>query len=313
MAKVSICVPTYNNPEDVERLMESIWTQTYKDIEVVISDDSTDDRISELIDRYKSKVEYSSVIMYVHNKKPLGHIYNWNKAIKLSTGEYIKIMFSDDWFTFDDSLEKLVNMLDEHPEVNLAFSSSRQVMLDNADLEKIQHTSLVKKEYDRIIEDSYIDKLKNDYRYIFISNQIGAPSDTLYRRGEEVILFDEKSNWASDCFLYLSILSKNQKFVNTTEPLISIGIHEAQYTESFTDKDERVYQDYKYMYQKYDLQYSQECRKHMTEMYIVKWHKGPSEAQQLGIEMSLYWKMVVKEFSLAVKCYISSRVQKVLK
>nr|MCR4832765.1 glycosyltransferase [Butyrivibrio sp.] len=46
--KVSICVPTYNNPEDVSRLLQSIARQTYKDYEVCISDDSTDDKIEKI-------------------------------------------------------------------------------------------------------------------------------------------------------------------------------------------------------------------------------------------------------------------------
>ncbi len=315
MAKVSICVPTYNNPEDVDRLLQSVMKQTYTDFEVLISDDSTDDRVSGMIGKYTKTAESSLDIKYVHNQKPLGHVYNWNAAIKMSSGEYIKIMFSDDWFTFDYSLEKLVKMLDEHPECDLAFSSSRQVILDQQEMAKLQH---VTKEhavcsYDRVLENGYIDNLRKDYRYMFISNQIGAPSDSIYRRGEQLILFDEKSGWASDNFLYMEILSRNPKFVDTSEPLVSIGIHGGQYTEGFSNKDDRVYNDYRYMFIKYNLKDSYMCKRHMTENYIVKWHKGPSEAKKLGIESTLYWNMALKEFALAVRCFTGSRIKKLLK
>ena len=85
MAKVSICVPTYNNPEDVDRLLQSVMKQTYTDFEVLISDDSTDDRVSGMIGKYTKTSENSLDIKYVHNQKPLGHVYNWNAAIKMSS------------------------------------------------------------------------------------------------------------------------------------------------------------------------------------------------------------------------------------
>lgn len=308
MSKVSICVPTYNNPEDVYRLLESIEKQTYRDFEVVISDDSTDDRVSAVVEQYRNK---NKNLNYVHNEKALGHVYNWNAALKMSSGDYIKIMFSDDWFTFEDSLEKLVKMLDSHPECDLAFSSSRQVILNQNEIGKLQHLTSEHAvgAYDRVLEDGYIDRLRADFRYMFISNQIGAPSDTIYRRGEELILFDQKSGWASDNFLYMEILSRNPKFVDTPEPLISIGIHENQYTEGFTARDERVYKDYKYMFQKYELKDSDMCKRHMTENFIVKWHKGPAEAAELGIEKSLYYKMALKELGLTVKCFTTNKLR----
>ncbi len=50
MAKVSICVPTYNNVSEVERLLQSIRRQNYTDYEVNISDDSTNDETEELVE-----------------------------------------------------------------------------------------------------------------------------------------------------------------------------------------------------------------------------------------------------------------------
>ena len=107
--KVSICIPTYNNVDEVERLLRSIFVQTYTDFEVHISDDSTNREIEELVKRKYAQVDYR------HNEKPYGHIFNWNEAIRMSRGEYIKIMFSDDWFTTEDSLASFVRMLEENP------------------------------------------------------------------------------------------------------------------------------------------------------------------------------------------------------
>lgn len=112
--KVSICIPTYNNAEEVERLLQSISVQEYKDYEVNISDDSTNNAIEQLVAQYPH-------IHYIHNQKPYGHIFNWNKAIQMAQGEYIKIMFSDDWFTEPNSLGEFVKLLEANPKAMLAF------------------------------------------------------------------------------------------------------------------------------------------------------------------------------------------------
>lgn len=305
--KVSVCVPSYNNADEVKRLMDSVVMQEYKDYEVNISDDSTNDEIAELVR------EYSEVrLNYVHNQKPLGHIFNWNAAIKMAKGEYIKIMFSDDWFTDKDSLGKFAAMLDDAPEVLLAFSGSRQVELYGQAGENVQHVTSEHKLslYDRYASADYIAGLRQDYRRLFLSNQIGAPSATIYRRGAKLALFDEQSNWASDMFLYFDLLQNNSNFAYTREPLIAIGVHENQYTESFSEKDMRIYNDYRYMYIKYGLSKSRECREYFAEKFIVKYKKGLKEARALDIDVGIYWKKYFGELRDSAKCFLQHRLSR---
>ena len=47
--KVSICIPAYNNAAEVKRLLESIRMQTFRDLEIILTDDSTNEEIAELI------------------------------------------------------------------------------------------------------------------------------------------------------------------------------------------------------------------------------------------------------------------------
>ena len=51
MVKVSICVPAYKNPVGVERLLESIKVQSFTDYEVVVTDDSPDGSVEEVVRR----------------------------------------------------------------------------------------------------------------------------------------------------------------------------------------------------------------------------------------------------------------------
>lgn len=308
MAKVSICVPTYNNVGEVDRLLQSIVKQDYTDYEINISDDSTNEEIAELVLKYQQS-DLLGKLNYVHNEKSLGHIFNWNAAMKMASGDYIKIMFSDDWFTFPDSLKKFVELLDKNPQVNFAFCGSRQVMLDESATTSV-HNQNLGQAYDRCASDTFIEHLTEDYRNLFLGNEIGAPSAVMYRRTDTLYLFDEKSNWASDMFLYFDILQENAQFAYTYEPLISIGMHENQYTELFSERDERIYQDYRYLYTKYELWKSENCRTYFTETFLVKYRQGLKEVKELQIEVSRFLVGWICEVRDTIRCFISSRLGK---
>ena len=284
--KVSICIPAYNNEAEVRRLLSSIAAQTMQDVEIILTDDSTNGEIEALVEEIRSgngagaeaaETHWTAPCMrhlrYLHNEKPLGHIFNWNKALSLAEGEYIKIMFSDDWFTRADSLEKLTALLDEDPQASLAFCGTRQVSK--------------KRTWERAAGKEYVERLRRDYRYLFLGNEIGAPSATLYRACGAA--FDERSNWASDMFLYFEILQKNPRFAFTPEPLISIGVHEEQYTESFTEKDIRKYQDRLLMYEKYGLKAQEDCRKEMLRLTVM-YGQGFQTASACGASLGEYLK-----------------------
>lgn len=306
---VSICIPCYNNAEEVERLLHSIEKQTYKDYEVNISDDSTNEETAQMVETFRDKIEK---LHYRHNEKPYGHIFNWNEAIRMASGEYIKIMFSDDWFTDENSLAEWVRLLDENPNAMLAFSGSRQVMLDAEKIDALEHVSVQNRKtaYDRCASDEFIVNLKADYRHLFLGNQIGAPSAAIYRRGSELTLFDEKSNWASDMYLFFDLLRKSGDFAYTKAPLVSIGVHEHQYTEMFGERDMRVYNDYRYMYTKYGLSASEACKQYFLENFIIKYKTGIKEADSLGITEKAYRQAWINEQKETIKCFLRNRIKK---
>lgn len=266
MAKVSICIPCYQHLDNVANLLESIQKQTYQDIEVIITDDTETDEIGLYIENIRD-AEFRKKIKYQHNSNKLGFIFNWNEALSRASGELIKIMFSDDWFTFEDSLAKMVEMLEQNPGASIAFTGTRQVSTGRT--------------RERYASDLFIERLREDARNLFLGNEIGAPSATIYRRCG--VMFDEKSNWASDMFLYFDILQQNGNFAYTREPLISIGESDEQYTYTFSDTDERKYQDYKYMYEKYYLRDSKSCRQYFLEQFLVPYDKSPVEVKRAGI------------------------------
>lgn len=105
---ISICIPTWEQHgygrKFLRKLFNSIEEQTYKDYEVVVSDHSIDEGISDLVDEYKKKF---NIVYYRNDKKRGNGPANTNKTIELAKGEIIKIMFQDDFFFDKESLEKI--------------------------------------------------------------------------------------------------------------------------------------------------------------------------------------------------------------
>lgn len=92
---VSVVIPTYNRQEKVVRAVESVLAQTYPDIEVIVSDDGsndgTEDRMVELIQQHGSKVRY---VRSVKNSGAASIARN--RGIEVAHGEFIAFLDSDD-------------------------------------------------------------------------------------------------------------------------------------------------------------------------------------------------------------------------
>lgn len=230
--KVAICIPSYNNPVSLKKLLDSIYKQIYTDYFIIVSDDSTNNNVENLIIEYKRKFP----LVYKKNPVPLGPTANTNNAIKIANQydyKYLKIMHHDDYFTYNDSLKKFVAMLEESPNAVIAFCGSVQVLKDSS--------------YERSITDDQLLQLKNDFRVLAIGNYIGAPSATITRKTD--ILLNEKQVWEVDLEWYLRLLHYHNCFAYTKEPLVSICMSEEQVTSSCLSNHELMLKESLYTYQ----------------------------------------------------------------
>jgi glycosyltransferase involved in cell wall biosynthesis len=113
--KFSIVIPTYEYkglaPELLDKLFDSIEQQTYKDFEIIVSDHS----ITNLVEEYLKKWD-KLPISYFKNVRGIGNSsINMNEGIKLSKGEFVKIMHMDDWFCNPNTLQLINNSIKEEP------------------------------------------------------------------------------------------------------------------------------------------------------------------------------------------------------
>lgn len=97
MKKLSFVVPAYNSEDYLEKCVESIL-KIGKEIEIIIVDDGSKDKTSEIADNYQA--EYPGICIAVHQENK-GHGGAINTGIKYVTGKYVAVIDSDDWVDKD--------------------------------------------------------------------------------------------------------------------------------------------------------------------------------------------------------------------
>ena len=101
--KISIIVPIYNVANNLHRCIDSILSQTYMELEVILVDDGSIDESATICDEYAIQ---SRLIKVIH-KKNGGSASARNAGISVATGDYITFVDGDDWIE-NDGIEKMM-------------------------------------------------------------------------------------------------------------------------------------------------------------------------------------------------------------
>ncbi len=187
----SIAIPTYGyNGNGVDFLnfsLELLYTQTFKDFEVIISDHSIDDTIKEVYNKWSDKLN----MVYVVNENGRGIISpNINNAMKFCNGKYIKVLFQDDFLYNNNSLRIQHDFIDDNPEVKWFMS-------------KFYH-SKTGKDFYKLYNPRWVDHQWTGH------NLMGCPSG-LTLKNESLLFFDEGLNWYMDIDYYQKLYLKYGK------------------------------------------------------------------------------------------------------
>ena len=247
MSRVSICIPTYEKPNALKRLLDSIYEQTYKDIEIVISDDSRSTKVKEVAKKYPE-------IKYFKNKKKLGATANNNRAMQLGNSEYIKIMHHDDWFTYKYSLQKMVDQLDADKSIMMIFSGG-VVVSDKGN-----------RNY--ILTDKEIEDIQNNFFCLYCKNAIGGPSAIMIRN--PVQYFDDKLCYLMDVEYFMRLLRRYKGMQYIKEPLISYEHGENRLTDTCMANEKLIIYEYMYLYKKMELELYDDCKETLLKVLVQK-------------------------------------------
>ena len=108
MKKVSVIIPVYNVEKYFDKCMESVFNQTYTDLEIILVDDGSKDNSGKMCDEFALRDQRVKVI----HKENGGLSSARNAALDIATGEYVCFIDSDDFVELS-MIEKVVNKIEE--------------------------------------------------------------------------------------------------------------------------------------------------------------------------------------------------------
>lgn len=203
--KFSIIIPTYNSEEFIEQCLESIFSQTYKNIEVIVVNDCSTDNTLEKLKKYKQIKVFSTK---VNSRQGVAR----NIGLNNCTGDYILFLDSDDTLYKFDVLSKLANKINntEFPDIiyfGLKIEGKRE-------LELIPNEVNTSKAY-RLAENPFINVTSICWKNSLLQdNNIRFPEKIRYEDVYFAFLGIEKSKtyeYISEiCYLY------NNREISTT-------------------------------------------------------------------------------------------------
>jgi glycosyltransferase involved in cell wall biosynthesis len=108
---VSICIPAYARPQELERAIMSVLEQDVTDVEVVVGDDSGD--LESVVQRINDRR-----VVYVRNEPRLGMAENWNAMLDRARGRYLGLLMDDDYY-LPGFLSEVMQAFSAAPDVGL--------------------------------------------------------------------------------------------------------------------------------------------------------------------------------------------------
>jgi len=210
MPLVSVIMPSYNHEKYIPCAIESVLNQTFRDIELIIIDDASKDKSTEIIKVYKKKDSRIRAIFHDENK---GIPRTMNEVIKEAKGKFIAFFSSDDVWV-KDKLKKQLKVLEKNE--NLVVWSEGLVIdafgNPTGELFTQKYGALKRKKSGNIFEEL----LKGNY--------ICGQSVIFKKENIKNIKYDEKLKYLND-FKFMVDLAKRYKFYFIPEPLAMYRIH----------------------------------------------------------------------------------------
>jgi glycosyltransferase involved in cell wall biosynthesis len=231
---ISICIPTYNQTIHLKKLLSTIYTQKNINFEVIITDDSTNQEVEDLINETNSNLK-SNKIKYTKNTPSLGAPKNWNLGISLAKGEYIKIMHHDGWFEDEFAIKKLLDKI-EYKKNTFVFSAVRNDFNDRITNFKISDKNLL--------------DIKNEPEKLILANLIGGPSGILYPNHLN-LKFNENIIWLVDVEFYLQLFKKGFSVEYIDQILYTSKVDSDSLTNDNLINSEKQLVEYSFLYNKY--------------------------------------------------------------
>ena len=193
---VTVIIPTHNRAHLISGSIRSVLDQTFKNFELIIVDDASNDNISEVVNGFKD-----DRIKYIHHDKNQGGPTARNTGIKAAKGAYIALLDDDDQW-WPTKLEEQVNKFNE-------VSNKVGLVYSGLEVRRLTGDSVVR---------TYHPQFRGDLRLrLLLGTTIGSPTPLIKRECfEKVGLFDPRLKSCQDWDMWKRI-SEYYEFVQRLE------------------------------------------------------------------------------------------------
>jgi glycosyltransferase involved in cell wall biosynthesis len=267
---VSVIIPTYNKCEYLSKVLESVFTQTYKNYEVIVVDDGSTDNTKNVIQNYNSPIHY----VYQSNNGPAAAR---NTGLRYATGNLIAFLDSDDIWR-PQKLQKSVQQINSHKTHHMVFTNVRFLDHTKNELKVTKYT-----EYHAA-----------NLRQILLMRCIITMSSVLLKRTVFDALghFDESLRYAED-WLFFYKVAREYSVGIITEPLTIYNV--LQNSMMRVEDQTRLVHDVCAVIDKIfsypenevsSLTKNQSCARYLREIAGFALHKGSREEAKKYISMA---------------------------
>nr|MDA8290901.1 glycosyltransferase family A protein [Actinomycetota bacterium] len=221
---VSVLVPVHNHARYLGPCLDSVLSQTYEDVEVLVVDDRSADDALRVAARYS---RLDDRVRIVENALNLGLVGNHRRCLELASGEYVKFVHADDLLR-PTAVERLVGAARSRPGVALATSARDAVDASGRVVGPVATTSRLAAS-DTVFAGAAVADLVLEHGINFV----GEPSTVLFRRdamdpaefssfhGREYTSLLDVSSWLALC--------ERGDLAYVAAPQSELRLHDAQY------------------------------------------------------------------------------------
>jgi glycosyltransferase involved in cell wall biosynthesis len=222
---VSVPVVTYNAAAFVEETLESIFNQSYQNIELVVSDDCSKDNTVEIVQKWceqpRVKARFSAITILTVPKNT-GVSANCNRCIKASSAEWIKFIAGDD-ILLPNCIEENMKFVAFNTEAKIIFS---QVAVYKDTFEPANFVKNMPKAYpDNLMHPSF--SAEDQFKILVASDRIKyTPSYFFNKKSVEAVNgYDESNTLVEDYPMWLKLTQANKKLHYFHTTTVGYRIH----------------------------------------------------------------------------------------
>jgi glycosyltransferase involved in cell wall biosynthesis len=212
---VSICIPTFNRAGWLRQAVASCLQQSYADIEVVVSDNASEDDTASVVKEFAD-----SRVRYLRQQSPVPPVANWNSSWRESTGELLTFLCDDDVLE-PGFVRSLIELVRRYPDASLYRSGLRAIDSQGQTLWEFSEVPETETPKDFLEQRVRFERPQFLPGFLFRRNDIEAVEGVLEVGLPGMLYVDD--------FLWFRLAFRGSQVAGVKEPLWCYRQHELQY------------------------------------------------------------------------------------